>query len=350
MLRRTASALVGAIAVLLAFAAPAHATVAILAVDPTTGQVGVAAASCVQYDLARIVTLVPGTGVAVSQGHARTSDPVQLLTALRSGATSEAALEHGVRSPLPDAAQYAVVTLGGGSALEAGANAPRVTADDGGSTVMAIGNDLPNIAVVHAAGMAFAKANGDLATRLLAALQASSAAGGDRRCFSQRATAALIMVASPGQDPIVPIRGLGAVKRRQAAVLGQVGQTIAADQVGDLLREAAALKRPTGPGKPDLYLSLIQPAHGFNAVELLAQAYRQLRASPTPSPVVSPTATGSPPPATAGSSLGERVGWVVAWVALGLVALAAWWTPRRRARGRAQEDDVDEVGASRSGP
>jgi hypothetical protein len=130
-----------------------------------------------------------------------------------------------------------------------------------------------------------------------------------------------------------------------------VGKTIAADQVSDLILEAVALKRPTGPGRPDLYLSLIQPEFGFNAVDLLGQAFRQLQSSPAPTPAAGPgVAPVAAAPASAGTSVRERVGWVVAWIALGLVALAAWWTPRRRARGRAQEDDVDEVGASRSGP
>ena len=72
-----------------------------------------------------------------------------------------------------------------------------------------------------------------------------------------------------------------------------MGTTVAADELGDLLRDAAGLRRPTGPGHPDLYLSLIQPAHGFNAVSLLDQAYRQLPAGPTPTPRRHP-ATRSP--------------------------------------------------------
>jgi uncharacterized Ntn-hydrolase superfamily protein len=349
MPRRTASALAGATALLLTLASPARATVSILAVDPTTGQVGVAAAACVQYDLGRIVTLVPGVGVAVSQGHARPEDPMRFLTALRSGTSSESALEQAVGSHIPSTAQYAVVTLGGGAAYTAGAKAPKVAAQDPATSLMVIGTDLPNIGVVHAAGMAFAGATGDLPSRLLAALRASSKAGGDRRCHAQTATAALLIVARPGEDPVVPSRGLKGVRHRQAKVMQMIGKTVAADEMGDLMREAAALRRPTGPGAPDVYLSLIQSPQGFDAVALISQAYRQLQASPSPSPVAAPPVAVPAPAAARGPSVGERAGWVLAWIALGLVALAAWWTPRWRGRRRDQDEDVDEVGASRSG-
>jgi uncharacterized Ntn-hydrolase superfamily protein len=351
MPRRTATVLAGIVALLVTAVAPAHATVSILAVDPATGQVGVAAASCVSYDLARIVTLVPGKGVAVTQGRQRRADPLRLMRAMRSGASAQAVLDR-VAGPTSgqDPRQYAVVTADGAVAERTGAAAPATVGDVSYPSMVVVGNDLMRREVADRAGRAFEAATGSLADRLLAALRASSVAGGDRRCGSQTATAALLIVAGPDRKPLVPSRGLAGVRARRAAVFKMVGKTIAADQVSDLLLEAAALKRPTGPGRPDLYLSLIQPEFGFNAVELLGQAYRQLRSSPSPTPAATPAPTGGSASATAskGPSIAERAGWVVAWVALGLVALAAWWTPRRRGRRRAQ-DDVDEVGASRSG-
>jgi hypothetical protein len=335
MAMRAFSILFVASALTLALAGRAQATVSIVASDPATGELGVAAASCVQYDLARIATVVPGAGVAVSQGRQRLMDPLRMMRALRSGASAPSALSRvaGPAEGTTDGRQYGVVTADGSVAVRAGSGRPGVSADATGASVAVVGNDLPRRDVVDRAEAAFLRANGSLADRLIAALTASSAAGGDRRCHAQTATAAFIIVTSPDRQAVVPIRGLHGVKHRQAAVLQMVGKTVAADELGDLLRDAATLKRPTGAGRPNLYLSLIQPAHGFNAVELLSQAYHQLKSSPSPTPA----STRSPAPATpaqAGTSLGSRIGWTFAWIALGLVALAAWWSPQRRRRDR----------------
>ena len=256
-----------------------------------------AGASCVQFDLARIATVLPGVGVAVSQGHTQDRDPERLLTAMQQSARSSEALL-GVASGSPPAAsgarQYGVVMLGGGAAALTEDGAAPVAADASADTVVVVGTDLRSRDAVDHAKDAFLRAPGDLAHRLITGLKAAGAEGGDRRCHSQTATAAFIIVAGRGEDPVVPIRGLPGVARRQRKVMHMIGRTVAADQLGDLLRDAAGLRRPAGPGRPDLYLSLIQPAHGFNAITLLAQAYRQLLASPTPTPT--PTATPSPSP------------------------------------------------------
>jgi len=326
-------------------AVPARATVSILAVDPSTGEVGVAAASCVQFDLARIATVVPGVGVAVSQGDERRGDPLRLLASLQKGMTASEAL-HEAAAPMSSAAggarQYGVVTLKGGAAALTGAGAHPVAADTSGGTVVAVGTELRSRSGVERARDAFLRTSGDLAHRLIAGLQAAGAAGGDRRCHSQRATAAFIIVADPGKSPVVPIRGLAAVAHRQRKVMRMVGQTVAADQLGDLLRDAAGLRRPTGPGAPDLYLSLIQPAHGFNAVSLLAQAYRQLLASPspTPAPARTPAPTPSPTSAPSGSVQPSRAGGGPAgyvWLAAAGILVSLGYRRRvRRRRARAR--------------
>jgi hypothetical protein len=321
--------------VMLAMASPAWATVSIVAVDPATGQVGVAAASCAQFDLARIATVLPGVGAAVSQGRQRGGDPMALLSTMQSASTAQDALDRAAPAGAggDDTRQYAVVMRTGGTAMRTGSHLPPAAAETSADTVVVVGNSLTSPKVVERAKAAFLAGSGDLAHRLIAGLLASSAAGGDRRCGSQTATSAFIIVAGPGQRPVVPIRGLPGVALRRQKVFGMVGKTVAADELGDLLRDASGLRRPSGPGSPDLYLSLIQPAHAFNAVELLAQGYRQLLA--TPSPMPSPTASSTSPTSVAAASTGSgSSGYGALYAGLAVVGVLVVAGIARRSRTR----------------
>ena len=319
-------------------ASPAWATVSLVAVDPATGQVGVAAASCGQFDLARIATVLPGVGAAVSQGRQRRGDPLALLNAMRSASTAQEALDRAAPAGAAggDARQYGVATLSGGTAMRTGSQLPPGAAETSADTVVVTGNSLKSPKVVERAQSAFLAAPGDLAHRLIAGLLASSAAGGDRRCHSQTATSAFIIVASPGRRPVIPIRGLPGVALRRQKVLDMVGKTVAADELGDLLRDASGLRRPSGPGSPDLYLSVIQPAHGFNAAELLAQGYRQLLASPSPTPPPTPSSPSpTTAPATSTGTSGGHGALYAGLIVVGLLAIAAIARRSRRRRAGA---------------
>ena len=320
---------------MLAMASPAWATVSIVTVDPATGQVGVAAASCAQFDLARIATVLPGVGAAVSQGRQRRGDPLALLHAMQSASTAQDALDRAAPSTAggDDTRQYGVAMLTGGTAMRTGSHLPPAAAETSADTVVVVGNTLTSPKVVERAKTAFLAGTGDLAHRLIAGLLASSAVGGDRRCESQTATSAFIIVASPGQHAVVPIRGLPGVALRRQKVFAMVGKTVAADELGDLLRDASGLRRPSGPGSPDLYLSLIQPAHAFNAVELLAQGYRQLLATPSPTPSLTPS-SASPTSVAAASTGGESSGHGARYTGLALVGVLVIAGIARRSRKR----------------
>jgi hypothetical protein len=334
-------------------AVPARATVSIVAVDPATGEIGVAAASCVQFDLARIATVLPGVGAAVSQGHQRREDPLRLLEAMRDGGNASETLDRVASAgtdPGGRTRQFGVVMLGEGASALTGDRADPVAADASAATVVVVGTELERGQVVTRAKEAFLQSSGDLAHRLLAGLKASSVAGGDRRCHSQSATSAFMIVASPGEDPVAPIRGLPGVARRRAKVLEMVGRTVAADELGDLLRDAAGLRRPTGPGGPDVYLSLIQPKHAFNAVTLLAQAYRQLlstpTATPTPIPTTSPTTTAGPAQTGGGGSIGISA---YLWLAVaGILLPAGLWGRHRQRRRRDRRAVANAVSRTRT--
>ncbi len=269
-------------------AGPASAALTIVAVDPLTRQVGVAGATCAPKDFASAAVVVPGVGVAAVQG---TSDPrpaQAVAEALRGGAPPGDALRTAL-SEAPDAndLQVGAVTFGARPTAATGSSNGERTIATNGSTASVQGAYLTGYgAAEQALSIVERPESGSLAERLLAALTITDHGGGDRRCGSQRASSAFLIVADAAGPPVVPASGVPAAKRRQRAVLAGLGGHVAADELEAKLLEAAALPRPSGPAPPAVYLSLLQPRGGFDAVTLLRQAYGQTHPAPsdTPSP------------------------------------------------------------------
>lgn len=188
-----------------AAAVPAHATWSITATDPTTGEVGVAVASCVPGEVVRVAVLAPGQGAAATQAALNFESGPTLLSALESGASAEEVVAE-VTDPSydPQAAQrqFGVITVAGTVAGFTGSEALPVALNQANpaGTATAQGNILVGDAVVADSLAAFDTTQGDLAEKLLAALQAGSAAGGDSRCGERTASAAALLVAKP-DDP-----------------------------------------------------------------------------------------------------------------------------------------------------
>ncbi len=182
----------------------AEATWSIVAVDADTGEVGSAGASCTPF-VAGIVGLVPGRGALVDQaisapGHLRRT----ALRRMAEGATPEEVLEiltdPQARPDLHNG-QYGIVTLAHLDAATAftGREASEQRGHLVASGVAVQGNLLVDEAVVPAALEAFdASAGLPLHERLLRALEAGSARGGDRRCVEQTAQSAYLLVARLG--------------------------------------------------------------------------------------------------------------------------------------------------------
>lgn len=218
-LRRTTAVVVLSIAVLsialiAITAAPAAATWSIVGVDPDTGEVGVAIASCVPAaalgDLENPlepVVLVPGTAAAVTQAALNSEAPQLLSDVLNAQATAEqaiAAVTDTAFDDMPNDRQHAVVTIDGTAAAFTGSKNQATALDQQAPNVSAQGNILVGDAVVADALAAFQATEGDLADRLVRALQAGSDAGGDSRCDEQTALFAHVAVAKPGDDPTAP--------------------------------------------------------------------------------------------------------------------------------------------------
>lgn len=186
----------------------ASATWSIVAVDPRTREVGAAGASCTPF-VVGIVGLAPGRGAIVVQAASNPMARVRGVEMLNEGA-APAAIVRALREPQfdPENQQYGVAALGADSgSAYTGTQAFAESAIELGPGVAIQGNTLPSKEVVHAALTAFraaADSGKPLAERLLRALEAGSAAGGDRRCGRQTAHSAFLGVARPGDEPRRP--------------------------------------------------------------------------------------------------------------------------------------------------
>jgi uncharacterized Ntn-hydrolase superfamily protein len=202
---------------------PEKSTFSVVAVDPLTGDVGIAGASCVPISAAGMTALVPGQGASATQASAL--DPtqrMQIFDMLQQGATATEIIDF-VSDESYDASngirQYGVVTLNGGKVRVAGftGNQTEAWSGDRQNLAMAVsaqGNTLEGPHVVSDALAAFAATDiGPVMfpDRLLRALEAASAAGGDRRCngsdIQQTAQAAFIAVSRADQPPFAATMG-----------------------------------------------------------------------------------------------------------------------------------------------
>lgn len=179
----------------------AHATWSVAAVDEETGEVGVAVASCVGFEVSVVPVLVPGVGAAASQADISELSGDRLVESLESGASASEVVEAVVAADeAPEDRQFGVVVLGGGGAGWTGSDTFDVALDrrGAGELVSAQGNILVSEDVVSAAIAAFDASSGELADRLVEALVAGADEGGDSRCGDQAATSAALIVARPG--------------------------------------------------------------------------------------------------------------------------------------------------------
>ena len=239
-------------------------TWSIVAADPVTGDVGIALASCVPVHADAVAALAPGKGVASAQASVDLRNRDRVFDLLQAGRTADqivAEVTRATNDPQAEARQYGVVTLTGGvkvAAYTGGQNGPSAGhRPDPGRAVTAQGNLLLSPDVVERAVAAFNATDvGPLALsdRLLRALEAGSAAGGDRRCNTdgvlQTASTAFIMVARADQRPFkVP----------------NMGET-----------------RPADPDAPWLYLSVLEPMGGPNPLLALRRGYDAWRLAHLP--------------------------------------------------------------------
>lgn len=202
---------------ILAAHSPAFATWSVIAVDARTGQVIIASATCVRQagfparkpngarDLMDVqAVIVPGVGVAACQAGVDNTRQDQMLVyrEIQKGTPPEKIIEalkqlEAARKPEDEMErrQFGIVSIPDGKQVTARNN--RAGFNGSGNSKSSLyfggqvgpdiffqvqGNTLLGDAVMHQAALAFTRATGTLADRVMAAMEAADLNGGDNRC------------------------------------------------------------------------------------------------------------------------------------------------------------------------
>ncbi len=205
-----------ALALTLVAHVPAFATWSVIAVDARTGQVIIASATCVRQqgfprrqpnpsrDLMDVqAVIVPGVGVAACQAGADNTRENQMLVyaELKKGTPPAKILDllkqhEAARKPenQMERRQFGILAIPDGKQITAqnnragfnGANNSVSSLFFGGRVgdvyYQVQGNTLLGDAVMHQAALAFTRATGTMADRVMAAMEGADVTGGDHRC------------------------------------------------------------------------------------------------------------------------------------------------------------------------
>lgn len=157
-------------------------TYSIVARDPESGDFGVAVQTH-QMSVGRVVPwLLPGIGAVATQAHANISFGPLGLALLRENIPAPRVVEALAASDEhANRRQFAVVDAKGQAAAWTGQNCIAQAAHQTGEGYSVQANMMTYASVVPAMAAAFEAASGDLAQRMLAALQAAQTEGGDIR-------------------------------------------------------------------------------------------------------------------------------------------------------------------------
>ena len=183
---------------LLVPALPASATFSIVAIDPVTGDLGIAVASRYFAVGAVVPWADAGVGAVATQAGVNVGYGPRALELLRQGLTAQQVMDRLFQEdtfPGKDGRQIAIVDAKGNVAVVTGDAANAWRGHVTGKTWSAQGNILVGQHVVEAMGRAFEQTNDELAEKLYAALKAGDDAGGDSR---GRQSASILVVRKAG--------------------------------------------------------------------------------------------------------------------------------------------------------
>ena len=213
---------------------PLAHTYSIVARDSKTGELGVAVQSH-WFSVGSIVTWAEaGTGAIATQSFVDPGYGQRGLELLKRGVSAPDALAQLVAADAQqDVRQVAIIDAQGRVAAHTGKKAIAAAGHHVGAQYSVQANLMANAKVWPAMAAAYEKATGDLADRLLAALDAAEAVGGDIR---GRQSAAILIV-KPASD------GQAMVGRRPRVRSARGGSRGAADELRRLVRLQRAYNR-----------------------------------------------------------------------------------------------------------
>lgn len=176
------------------------ATYSIVARDPATGELGVA----VQSHWFSVGSVVPwaasGVGAVATQSFVEPSYGPLGLELMRAGRSAAEALAGLVAAdPAPEVRQVGMVDARGRVAVHTGARAIAHACDGSGEGFAVQANLMKHPTVCEAMFRAYTEAEGDLAARLMAALEAAEGEEGDIR--GKQSAALLVVAAEPSGRP-----------------------------------------------------------------------------------------------------------------------------------------------------
>ena len=197
--------------VLLVFNVKAQDTFSIVAVDSITGEVGSAGASCVDmenfpgYQDDFLGELFPGVGAINTQAWYHATNQANARNRMNMGETPSQIIKWLVDNDVtsrPDLRQYGIVRLVDGSpesAAHTGSSTDDYKNHITGSNYSIQGNILLGQIVLDSMEYRFNNTEGDLACKLMAALQGAKMVGADSRCFSNGTSSlfSFVKVAQP---------------------------------------------------------------------------------------------------------------------------------------------------------
>jgi uncharacterized Ntn-hydrolase superfamily protein len=242
--------------VILAILAIATASFSIVARDVATGDVGVAVASHAPAAGPAVLWTRAGAGALAVQAYTDPAMGTRGLELLAQGSAPRAVLEQLLEGdPRADRRQIAVIDMRGACVTHTGRDIPAHAGAVESGSFCVQGNFLTGAGVLEAMASAYRSAEAaglGLGARLLAALEAGDAAGGDRPGL--RSAALRVATTDPARgrdrssdlrvdDDEAPVRALRALHDRVAGALGHRELWQAA---GDDVRELQRLLRRAG--------------------------------------------------------------------------------------------------------
>lgn len=179
-------------------------TFSIAAIDPRTGEVGVAVTTRVACVGNGVPWVRKGVGAVATQSNTRTEYGYELLDALAAGEVPETALRRLLAVDSGAASrQIGVIGMDARSAQHTGASTQPWSGHRAGRNYVTQGNLLVSQAVVEAVAASFEASESQprhLADRLIEALAAGHAKGGDARKGRAQSAAVVVADARPGRS------------------------------------------------------------------------------------------------------------------------------------------------------